>query len=106
VLARFFVAVTVAIAAILASGLALMSIRGFASAPLHWHLMMAGGLVMAGIFALIAAHFFPRLRRGVAAADWPAAGAAMNRIRQLVATNLLLGVLTVAVATLGTGLAG
>jgi uncharacterized membrane protein len=106
VLARFFVAVTVAIAAILASGLALMATAGFARAPLHWHLMMTGGLVMAGIFALIAVHFFPRLRRGVAAADWPAAGTAMNRIRQLVAANLLLGALTVAVATLGAGFAG
>jgi len=105
-LARFFVAVTVAIAAILASGLALMATAGVARAPLHWHLMMTGGLVMAGIFALIAVHFFPRLRRGVAAADWPAAGAAMNRIRQLVAANLLLGALTVAVATLGAGFAG
>ena len=106
VLARFFTAVTLSIVAILASGLALMLIPGFARAPLHWHLMMALGLVMAAIFALIAGHFFPRLRRGVAAADWPAAGAAMNRIRQLVATNLLLGALTVAVATLGSRLAG
>lgn len=101
VLARFFAAVTVTIAAIIASGLALMAIPGFARAPLHWHLMMTMGLVMAAIFALIALYFFPRLRRGVAAADWPAAGAAMNRIRQLVATNLLLGALTVAIATLG-----
>jgi uncharacterized membrane protein len=37
----------------------------------------------------------------VAASDWPQAGAAMNAIRQLVLTNLLLGVLTVAVAVLG-----
>jgi uncharacterized membrane protein len=56
---------------------------------------------MAAIFAVIALRFFPQLRQGVAAGDWPAAGAAMNRIRQLVATNLLLGTLTVAVATLG-----
>jgi uncharacterized membrane protein len=37
----------------------------------------------------------------VAAGDWPRAGTAMNAIRQLVLTNLLLGVLTVAVAVLG-----
>ena len=36
--------------------------------------------------------------------DWPAAGAAMNRIRILVAINLALGALTIAVATLGTHL--
>ena len=106
VLARFFPAVTLAIVAILVSGLALMLIPGFARAPLHWHLMMTMGLIMAAIFAVIALRFFPRLRRGVAAADWPAAGAAMNRIRQLVATNLLIGALTVAVATLGSRLTG
>jgi uncharacterized membrane protein len=101
ILGRFFPAVTGAIVAIIGSGIALMLIPGFARAPAHWHLMMTIGLVMAAIFAVIALRFFPQLRQGVAAGDWPAAGAAMNRIRQLVATNLLLGTLTVAVATLG-----
>ena len=101
VLGRFFPAVAVAVVAILGSGLALMLGAGFAHAPVHWHVMMAIGLAMAAIFAVIYLHLFRRLRAGVAAAEWPAAGAAMNRIRQLVALNLALGTLTLAVATLG-----
>jgi len=101
VLGRFFVVVALAIVLILISGFASLKVTGFALAPLHWHVMSGLGLLMAGIFAVIYFRFYPRLRAGVAAEDWPAAGAAMNRIRQLVASNLLLGGLTLAVATLG-----
>ncbi|MBS1160453.1 MAG: Phosphoribosylcarboxyaminoimidazole mutase [Proteobacteria bacterium] len=101
VLGRFFVAVALAIVLILLSGFASLKITGFALAPLHWHVMSGLGVLMAGIFAAIYFRFYPRLVAGVAAEDWPAAGTAMNRIRQLVATNLLLGGLTLAVATLG-----
>lgn len=106
VLGRFFAAVAFAVLAILGSGFALVAAPGFAAVPLHWHLMMAAGLVMAAVFAFIYAGLFPRLRAAVAAADWPAAGAAMNGIRRLVATNLALGAFTVAVASLGSRLAG
>lgn len=101
VLGRFFVAVGLAVVLILLSGFASLKITGFAAAPLHWHVMSGLGLLMAGIFAVIYFRFYPRLRDGVVAEDWPAAGAAMNRIRQLVAGNLLLGGLTLMVATLG-----
>lgn len=63
--------------------------------------MLTSGLVMSGIFVYIYGLLFQRMRAGVAAQDWPTAGAAMNRIRPLVAFNLLLGALTVAVALLG-----
>ena len=101
VLGRFFVAVGLAVVLILLSGFASLKITGFAAAPLPWHVMSGLGLLMAGIFAVIYFRFYPRLRDGVAAEDWPAAGAAMSRIRQLVAGNLLLGGLTLMVATLG-----
>ena len=101
VLGRFFVAVAVSIVAILASGFSIMGTTGFGQAPIHWHVMAGIGLAMAAIFGVIYFRHFPRLKAGVAAQDWPAAGAAMNRIRILVATNLLLGALTIAVATLG-----
>lgn len=102
VLGRFFVAVAISIVAILASGLAIMLPVGMGNAPIHWHIMFTLGLVMTGIFAYIALGLHPHLKRGVAAQDWPSAGAAMNRIRGLVMTNLILGVTTVAVAILGT----
>lgn len=101
VLGRFFTAVAVSIVAILASGFAGLAAVGFAHAPPHWHLMSGLGLVMAVIFGIIFFRHYPQLKAGVAVQDWPAAGAAMNRIRLLVSTNLLLGVLTIVVATLG-----
>jgi len=94
----------VSIVAILASGFAIMGATGFGQAPIHWHVMSGIGLAMAAIFGVIYFLHYPRLKAGVALQDWPVAGAVMNRIRVLVATNLLLGVLTVVVATLGTHL--
>ena len=102
VLGRFFRVVALSIVAILVSGFASMISTGFAQAPLHWHAMSGLGLLMVVIFGVIYHRHFPRLKAGVAAEDWPAAGAAMNQIRLLVATNLLLGGVTVVVATLGT----
>lgn len=101
VLGRFFMAVAASIVAILGSGFAIMGVTGFAQAPIHWHVMSGIGLIMAAIFTVIYFLHYPQLKARVAAQEWPAAGAAMNRIRQLVATNLLLGALTVVVATLG-----
>ena len=103
VLGRFFKIVAVAIVLILFSGIGRMINVGFASAPLNWHLMMTTGLVMVVIFAVIYLRKFPNLQARVAAEDWPAAGAAMNGIRQLVAINLGLGVATVAIACFGVG---
>lgn len=101
VFARFFPWVWVSVALILLTGLSTMLAVGFAAAPLHWHLMLALGLVMSGIFAFV--YFRPNqaLRAAVAAQDWPAGGAALGAIRQLVGINLSLGVLTVLVATAG-----
>mgnify|MGYP001163349413 FL=1 len=101
VLGRFFRVVAVAVVAILVSGFARMLAVGFAQAPLHWHMMSGLGLLMAVIFALIYLLYYPRLKAAVAASDWPVAGAAMNHIRLLVATNLALGGVTLLVATLG-----
>lgn len=106
VLGRFFGFVLLAIAAIFVSGIGAIHGAGLAQLPIHWHLMMGLGLIMAVIFAVILGLFFPRLKTGVADQDWPAAAAAMNRIRQLVATNLLLGTATILIATLGNLLAG
>ncbi len=101
VLGRFFAAVAVAIAAIVGSGLLLMMTSSFAGSPWYWHFMLSNGLLLAVIFMIIYGIRYPSLKQAVAAADWPAGGAAMNGIRQLVVVNLLLSVLTIAVALLG-----
>jgi uncharacterized membrane protein len=66
--------------------------------------MFGAGLAMMAIFLHVYFAPFQRLKRYVAAQDWPAAGAALNQIRQLVGINILLGLLTIAIATVGKGL--
>lgn len=101
VFARFFPWVWAAVVAILVSGLGMLLRVGFAGAPPYWHAMLALGIVMMLIFFHVFFAPYRRLRRAVEAGDWPAGGAALNQIRQLVGTNLLLGALTIATATLG-----
>lgn len=100
-LGRFFAQVLAALVALWVSGLAMMLATGFAAAPPAWHAMMGLGLVMTLVFLVIRFRRWPRLREGVARADWPSAAAALDGIRRLVVLNLALGVLTIAVATLG-----
>jgi uncharacterized membrane protein len=105
VLGRFFFWVSIAIVAILASGIGLiLGAGGFANAHASVHLMFVLGLVMMAIFLVIRLAPFPRLQRAVAASDWPTAARELDRIRKLVVTNLALGVITTAVATLGRAL--
>jgi uncharacterized membrane protein len=98
---RFFPVVWLAVALILGSGLAMLLGVGFKAAPVNWHLMFATGLAMMAVFLHVYFAPYQRLRRGVAAQDWPAAGAALNQIRRLVGINVVLGFVTIALATLG-----
>jgi len=97
-LSRFIAWVAVAIVAILSSGAAMMAMMG--SAGLYVHAMAAVGLAMTAIYVYIVAVPLRILRGGVSARDWPRAGQAMQRIRQLVAVNLVLGIAVIAVAYL------
>jgi uncharacterized membrane protein len=101
VFGRFFPIVWLAIAVIVASGFAMLLEVGFAQAPRSWHLMAAVGLVMAGIFASIWFGPWRALQQAVAAESWAQGAQALNLIRQRVTINLVLGVLTVLLATLG-----
>jgi len=102
VLQRFLLGVTLAIAALFASGLAMiLAGGGFAAQAPGVHAMFGLALVMTALFARIRFSLFPRLRAAVAAADWPAAGAALASLRTLVAINLGLGVLVVLAAAFG-----
>jgi uncharacterized membrane protein len=101
VLARFFAWVWLAVFLIPASGLATILAIGMRNAPLHWHLMLLTGSAMIVIF--LGVFFLPyrALVRAVAAEDWPSGAIALGRIRRLVGVNLLLGLLTIAIATAG-----
>jgi uncharacterized membrane protein len=101
VLRRFFVAVTVSIVVVVASGFFLVErLGGFAQVGTHVHAMVALGLAMVAVYVYVRVAPYPKLRAAAAASRWPDAGAAIARIRAAVALNLALGTLTIAVATL------
>lgn len=96
VFGRFFPWVWAAVLLLILSGQVLtLQLGGMAAVPVHVHAMAGIGYLMAVIFFFI--YFVPygALRRAVAAEDWPAAGAALNRIRMLVGSNLALGLLII-----------
>ena len=95
---RFLPYMAVAVVFILATGLAMLLSVGFSAAPLGWHAMFALGIVMASVFGYIYFGLFPKLRAQCKASAWPSAGQTLNRIRQLVALNLVLGFLVVLAA--------
>jgi uncharacterized membrane protein len=63
--------------------------------------MFVLGVLMMLLFAHVYFAPFKRLKRAVAAKDWPAGGAELGQIRKLIAINLSLGLITITVATLG-----
>ena len=100
-LQRFFTLVSGVLAVLLASGLALLSLRGgFAAA--HWGVqaMVALGLLMMAVYGHIRLALWPRLQQAVATRTWPQAAGQLNAIRMRVAFNLLLGVLVFVLAVL------
>ena len=99
---RFFPWVWLAVILILATGFTM--IGQMPKVPVYVIVMTAVGVVMSAIFMHIYFAPFGRLKRAVAAQDWPAGGAALNQIRVLVGTNLILGLINVAVAILGRGM--
>jgi len=101
-LKRFFVWVWIAVGLILGSGAWMIHVLGgFTSLGGHVHLMLGIGVAMMLIFAHVFFAPFARLTRSVEAQDWKAAGAALSQIRRLVGLNLLLGLITISVATIG-----
>ncbi|MGH8808795.1 MAG: CopD family protein [Noviherbaspirillum sp.] len=99
VLAKFFVWVWLSVVLILGSGFTMMAQLG--KPPVYVSVMFVLGIVMMAIFAHVFFAPYKRLRRAVATEDWKAGGAALGQIRKLVGTNLLLGLVTLAVGALG-----
>ena len=97
-LGRFLRYMSVAVLVVLATGVSMLLGVGFQAAPVGWHVMFATGLVMAAVYAYIHLGLLPELRAHCGASAWPAAAQVLNRVRQLVALNLALGVVTVVAA--------
>jgi uncharacterized membrane protein len=97
VFGRFFPWVWACVIALVLTGQAMVvNMGGMGAVPVQIHVMAGIGYLMALIFAFIFFVPYAALKKGVAAQDWPAAGAALNRIRLLVGTNLTLGLINVA----------
>ena len=101
VFARFFPWVWISVLLILVSGLWMFMLVGAGNAPVYVHAMFGLGVLMMLIFAHVFFAPYRRLERAVAAQDWKAGGAALAQIRKLIALNLGLGLITIAVAMLG-----
>jgi len=97
-LGRFFRIVAIAVVLILLTGFFLFLPVGFQAAPVGWHIMLALGVVMAGVFAYIYFGLYPKLVGSCRSAAWPDAAQVQNRIRQLVSVNLALGVVVIVAA--------
>lgn len=71
---------------------------GMANTPLYVHLMNGLGTVMILIYLHVFFAPYGRLKRAVAAQDWPVGGKALAQIRMLVGLNTTLGVIVIAIA--------
>ncbi len=103
VFGRFFPWVWASIVALLISGYTMLFLHfgGFAGAGPHVHVMQLTGIAMMLLFLHL--YFAPwrRFSRAVEAGDLQDAGKQLNQIRRIVAINLVLGLLTVAVGASG-----
>ncbi len=100
---RFFPWVWVAVVLLPVSGYTMLYLgwNGVGAAPTYIHLMNGLGMLMIALFLWV--YFMPyrSLRLAVAAGDWPRGGAALVHMRRIVGTNLVLGLVTAAIASGG-----
>jgi uncharacterized membrane protein len=99
----FFPWVWAAILLLLASGywMVFATFGGFSHLRLHINLMQAFGWVMIALFVWLFHGPWLKFKRAVDAKDWPSAGANLDRIRQIIAVNLPLGLLVVIIGASG-----
>lgn len=107
VFSNFFPWVWSCVFAILFTGLWLifMVFGGMGGVGLYVHAMLGLGILMMLIFAHVYFAPFARLKRAVAAQDWPAGAKSLAQIRVLVGINTLIGMTTIAIASGGRFLA-
>jgi len=74
---------------------------GFGAVGMHVHLMQAIGLVMIALFLYVYFVPFQKLKTAVAEKAWPNGKAHLDRIRDVVGINMILGIITIAIGTGG-----
>lgn len=74
---------------------------GFAGLPMHIHIMHGLGLIMIAIYLHLWFAPYSRFKAALSAGEIPVAGAQLNKIRQLVTTNLVIGLVTAVIGSTG-----
>jgi len=100
---RFFPVVWASVVAMLASGYYLIFVTygGFGQVGVHVHIMHLLGLVMMAIFAHVYFGPWRRFAAAVDAGERETAARNIEKIRKLVALNLTLGLIVVAIGSSG-----
>ncbi|CAA6819677.1 MAG: Unknown protein [uncultured Thiotrichaceae bacterium] len=103
VFSKFFPWVWAAVIGILLSGYWIIFgvYGGMANAPLFVHIMHGLGLIMMLIYLHVFFAPYRKLTKAVSNKEWPVGGAALNQIRILIGINLVVGLITIIVATAG-----
>ena len=101
--ARFFPVVWATVVLLLATGYYLIFVTygGFGQVGVHVHVMHLLGLVMMAIFAHVYFGPWRRFAAAVDAGERETAGRNIEKIRKLVALNLTLGLIVVAIGSSG-----
>lgn len=98
---RFFPIVWVCILALWASGAWVTIVHYAMQVQVHVAVMAALALAMTLVFAFLFAFPYRKMQQAVDDENWRRASAKFSNIRKLMGLNLILGLATVAVATLG-----
>jgi uncharacterized membrane protein len=99
---KFFNWVWLAIILLIGSGhFMIAQFGGLANVSKHIHIMMLLGYIMTAIFMHVYFAPFKRLKASVALQNWSNAASNLNVIRKMVLLNLVLGLITVFVASAG-----
>jgi uncharacterized membrane protein len=102
VFGRFFHWVWLAIFLLFTSGLYMVyQAGGIGQVARHVHLMLLLGILMLALFIYLFFFCYVRFNLLVEEKDWTAAGALLATMRKLVAVNLVMGLLTIAIAIIG-----
>ncbi len=102
VFTQFFIFVWLAIVLLIVTGHGMISIYGgMANVGKHVHIMLALGYVMFLIYGHLYFASFKRLKIAVAISDWEYAANRLNSMRKMVGINLILGLITIIIASGG-----
>lgn len=103
IFARFFPLVWLAVIFLPLTGYLMVFTlwAGFAHTPVYVHAMNGTGTVMILIFLYVYFTPYRRLREAVVTQNWPEGGKQLAVIRRLVGVNILLGLVTIVIATAG-----